>query len=686
MKYELPNIFLHFLEKDTQEILGIKSAAKSSIDQMQIALNAAVLLCKEYCILPVSSYFESENTKQLILNNLEYYRDGLIVFAMREDEIEEYQAKKQEQYKEFIHDVVYSRYFDKSEVKASKDLFRIDSTSLRRTTKIGEYCLIRWDENLSLFIDGYEGDISSIYNLDSITPGENAIAVALGLKEKAKRLEGGAFIWKVMAEKLDKLPIRDPAFERRARRFFQHNYYSAYLEEYDASILFDYLPFERKDNFMLKKKYLSASNYKWFKEYLTCLALDFILSCSATQILKIKRLPEFEWLMKNYLNICNSDSFSHQTDSIRKAVSDMTLQDGSQIKDLVNAVISEVSKMNDNQSHTYMTNDNSVVDVVIIIATADEEKAILSVCEWEKRTLKNGFDYFHSSLQSLSIALVRGAKMGKTSAGIIGQAAISELAPKYIAMVGFCAGQQGKVELGDVVVADKVYQYDTGKRVGKNKRLPDMDSFNLYLPWVHKVERFGDEWRKKHFTKQPPSYDSQKTMFIERLPRNNTVAFNPWEIGTKDEIPHLEAILDELINLGFLMGSGHDVKQTETGMNEFEKTRRKNEWYRDVDEPATKIGAIATGSEVQQWTDIFKILTEQYERKTIALDMESYAIAELAESNNRLPWIVAKGVGDYAKDGKALNNSLFVPFGCITSFLFVIEFLSTINRERGSET
>jgi nucleoside phosphorylase len=682
MKYELPNIFLHFLEKDTQEILGINEWNKSSMADMQIALNTAVLLCKEYCILPIGSYFESECTKRIILNNLEYYRDGLIVFAMREDEIEEYQIKKQDQYKGFINDVAYSRYFDKSEIAESKELFRINTRSLRRTTKIGEYCLLRWNENLSLFIDNNGGMISNIYNLDNRTPGENAINVASNFREKAKQIERGAFIWRTMSEELSKISQRDYDFERRARRLFQHSYFGAYIDEFGASILHDYLPFERNDLFMLKRKCLSASNYKWFKEYLSCLNLDLILSCSGNKIIKIKRIPEFERLIKIYLEICNDDRFSNQTSFIRTAVSEIMLSEGSLIKDLVNTVIAEITKMNDVKPTTYTINSKSIIDVLIIIATQDEENALLSINEWKKVKLRDEIDYFHTVMHNLSIALVRGTNMGQTSASIIGQAAIYELSPKYIAMVGFCAGQQGKVQLGDIVVADKVYNYEGGKRTGEKETLPVIDSFNLHLPWIQKVERFGDEWRKNYDIKSPPSYEMQKHTIISRINKYNNKPFNPWEIGTKEELPNLKEILTDMLNDGLLVYEDCDLKRTDKGTIELTKFLREYEWSGSDNEPKTKIGAIATGAKVQQWSGIFNVLTEQYDRKTIALDMESYAIAELAETNKRLPWIIAKGVGDYAKDGKALNNSLFVPFGCITSFYFVIEFLSFINNER----
>lgn len=343
MKYELPDIFLHFLEKDTQEIFSLQEANANSISRMQMALNMAVLLCKEYCILPVGTYFESESTKKMILSNLDYFQEGLLVFAMREGEVPEFLAKKQEQYKEFFNDVVYSRYFDESEIKSANELIRVQHSSIQRKTKVGEYCLLRWDKSLALFIDDYDGDISGMYSIDTVGAEKNAISVAKALKTKAQSIGGSAFIWKLMREEIVKLPEHDPKLQSVLHRLFQHYYYRAYLDEYEASILYDIFPFDRQEDFLLKKDYLSASNFRWFYEFLKCLQLDSVLLCPAAQLSRIKRLPEFESLLQTYLAICNSDEFLHNTASMRKEVSKQHLATGSSLKELATNIISVVT-------------------------------------------------------------------------------------------------------------------------------------------------------------------------------------------------------------------------------------------------------------------------------------------------------------------------------------------------------
>jgi hypothetical protein len=191
-----------------------------------------------------------------------------------------------------------------------------------------------------LFIDDYDGDISGIYSVDTVEAENNAISVAKALKTKAQSIDGSAFIWKLMSEEIVKIPEHDPSLQDILHRLFQHYYYCAYLDEYEATILYDIFPFDRQEDFLLKKDYLSASNYRWFYEYLTCLQLDSVLYCSAAQLSRIKRLPEFDALLQTYLAICNSDEFSHNTASIRKEVSKQYLAVGSPLKELATNIIS----------------------------------------------------------------------------------------------------------------------------------------------------------------------------------------------------------------------------------------------------------------------------------------------------------------------------------------------------------
>jgi nucleoside phosphorylase len=54
--------------------------------------------------------------------------------------------------------------------------------------------------------------------------------------------------------------------------------------------------------------------------------------------------------------------------------------------------------------------------------------------------------------------------MGMVSAALMAASLISELRPRYLVMPGICAGVKGKAKLGDVLLADPSWDWQSGKR------------------------------------------------------------------------------------------------------------------------------------------------------------------------------------------------------------------------------
>ncbi len=95
---------------------------------------------------------------------------------------------------------------------------------------------------------------------------------------------------------------------------------------------------------------------------------------------------------------------------------------------------------------------------------------------------------------------------------------------------------------------------------------------------------------------------------------------------------------------------------TEKGRKSFNDELFHKYWngYHET-KSVTKVGVLATGSSVQQWSGIFNVLSTKYDRKTVAIDMEAAAIGFLGAFNQK-KFLVAKGVADFAQDNKAFDN------------------------------
>ena len=153
----------------------------------------------------------------------------------------------------------------------------------------------------------------------------------------------------------------------------------------------------------------------------------------------------------------------------------------------------------------------SSYDVLIVTALLDELKALESVRYgvldgWRSSTDPDGLPYSYCTLQaddgtSLRVAVAWTGAMGETAAATRATALVGHFSPACIAMCGICAGYRGKVSLGDVIVADRVYSYDHGKLIAaedeggirKEDFYHDIETYGLPKNWRMDAEYFSHE-------------------------------------------------------------------------------------------------------------------------------------------------------------------------------------------------
>ena len=670
------NIFLHYLNKDTQEIFGIADTQDiNTIARLRRGLNASVLLCGDYCFMPLGFYFECQNTKKLILQSLEFVKEGLIRFCIRESDLKEYLEKKQGQLKKFANDISYQGFFDD---EYTKQLVKINPAYLQRNIKVGEYCIEKWVDQHTLFLDNKTGDMYNAYfQIHNI---QDIFRITSGIQNAAIETRDGAFIWGVIDKKYKDLNISDRVLYQKLRMYFEKYYYEAYLMEYQASILYDFFLIDRGYDFALKSEYESITNYFWFDTFLKCLSIEECLDLSAGKVVELRYSPQFITLLDIYTNICNRKSFKNNTNSLRSIVAKMLIKNEKGINDLAEKVKETIKQLNIKRSIYMPTNNrednNNDIDVLILIATDEEEKAILNNDDgWDKFKTEDGYTYF-KKIEGMTFAMARAVDMRETEMSIVGQYFIDTLKPQYISMAGFCAGQEGKTVLGDVIVPHKVYRYGMGKRKAKDEKSPEIDAFKINPIWKQKVERFGESWRDKSKVLKPIDYEYQRYVFMKKLSESEK-EINPMELWTHDEMPDIPRIVKEFKDNNYISVSMGKVLLTEVGKNVIYNELFEKYWggYKES-VPTTKVGVLATGDDVQQWSDVFDELSENYDRKTIALDMEGHALGNISAFNKK-PYIIAKGVGDFAQNNKAFDNR-YIGYACHMACRFIIEFFNSL--------
>ena len=257
------------------------------------------------------------------------------------------------------------------------------------------------------------------------------------------------------------------------------------------------------------------------------------------------------------------------------------------------------------------------VDVVIVTAIPLEYAAVLKVdagavpgSEWREDRQANGVAMAYRAFEvpkgrPLQVAVAVAPDMATAAALATLIPLIEKLEPRCIAMCGVCAGRPGKVQLGDVIAAERLYYHDTGKQTreeGKPEKLEqDLRTFNLRPDWKVALERMN---AADHFR-------------------------------------------------------GQDWLETRPMTTEWRVRRALWAIERGAPEPRREVpfklhaAPMASGNKVIEDEKIWDRLAA-YERETLGLDMEAAAVGAVAHylHHKRLDAIVMKGVMDFANVGR----------------------------------
>jgi CheY-like chemotaxis protein len=122
-------------------------------------------------------------------------------------------------------------------------------------------------------------------------------------------------------------------------------------------------------------------------------------------------------------------------------------------------------------THQRLTNNTQQIDIAIITALRNPElDAVLKLpYEWkQKRFRGDPLTYYFGSIHrpdgNISVVTVSPNKKGMPSSAVVASKLALMFRPKYLVMLGICAGIKNKCNLGDVIVADPTWDWGSGKR------------------------------------------------------------------------------------------------------------------------------------------------------------------------------------------------------------------------------
>ncbi|MBL4704943.1 MAG: hypothetical protein JKY54_10500 [Flavobacteriales bacterium] len=298
---------------------------------------------------------------------------------------------------------------------------------------------------------------------------------------------------------------------------------------------------------------------------------------------------------------------------------------------------------------------NTSIDVLLLCALNDEFNQVLAVTKglhsegWHKHHDPSGrivadAAFIGTDGRILNIRATWLGHMGRESTQAVVSTLIQKTPAKCIAMSGICAGRRGKVELGDVIIADRLWSYDAGKSVtedGVEIFQGDMIQYRpseIMVQNMHNIKTPDDSPWLADRPLLP--YEHQENWVLLRLLKGE----DPIEHSDYAKCcPEWPQVLERLWKKKWV---SETLEIEEAGKKHI--TRLSLLYPKGLPAPPefkVHVAPLATGSVVKEDEFIFPQLAQSM-RKVLGLDMEASGLAAFSEAHE-ITVVVAKAVSDY---------------------------------------
>lgn len=321
------------------------------------------------------------------------------------------------------------------------------------------------------------------------------------------------------------------------------------------------------------------------------------------------------------------------------------------------------------------------VDVLLICALKDEYDQVLNVADgiqapgWNEHPLASGWIVADASFttadgNTLRIRAIHASHMGREQVQAVASKLIHEQPARCIAMSGICAGRRGKVSLGDVIFAERLWSYDAGKVTvenGKEKFQGDPIQYKPSPVWVQRMQHVPVPSPSTPWLSSRPRLplELQEDWTLLRVLAGEVPSQHP---DFNSACPNWSDVLPRLWERKWLEKS---LVLTATGRQHAEELNLLH--HITLPTPpdfGIHVAPMATGAAVSEDEGIFPRLADSM-RKVLGIEMEASALGALGEVHD-IPVVVAKGVSDY---GAPFKDDRYREFAARASAELLIAFL-----------
>ncbi len=292
------------------------------------------------------------------------------------------------------------------------------------------------------------------------------------------------------------------------------------------------------------------------------------------------------------------------------------------------------------------------VDVLVLTALKEELDALLQVqVGW---TSTDGDPPLHSATLDgrsgpLRIAAARLTKMGGVATASLATRLIEIVKPRCIAMCGVCAGHPEDTDLGDVVIAERLFQHNEGK-IRHDGFQGDLWVDALRDDWLRVAQDMAGPGAALDLFAAPSS-DDWKWWFLEHLAAGrDPLRSHAFRRYIPDD--HRQEYLQFLLKERLVKLQGTVFALTSAGKTAAAGRRVLYGTLVNAHAFHIHIGPMGSGNAVEAGGVIWDRLAVGGMRKVLAVEMEAAAIGRVAHERG-LPFAVVKGVMDHADGHKS---------------------------------
>lgn len=335
-------------------------------------------------------------------------------------------------------------------------------------------------------------------------------------------------------------------------------------------------------------------------------------------------------------------------------------------------------------AHSSPSTAAEAIDILIVTAIKEEWDELLQVTDgavgpWEPAIGPHNLQVARTRFRAKDGSVLRvlatwALEMGGVAASNAAGPLVERYHPRVLAMCGVCAGRRGKVNLGDVLVADRLWFYDVGKTTveypaGVERRVFEgsMHQYKLNPRWKQAAEGFEPDPLTPWLEQRPRTYAQQEDWLLAQVAASTDPAKSAEQ---ESRCAQYDQVLERLWKDGRLVDS--TLTLTEAGRAYINRLLLKHRDRLPPDVPLrVRVAPIGSGSQVMQHERIFDQLASSM-REVLGLEMEAAALGAIAHQHEIAYVLVMKAVMDFADSAKNDNFKKFAARAsaeCLLAFL-----------------